>query len=265
MEVSAAALCASGTSNGTALNVLKEAKGRQDLDPVALHHALAEAALQAKQPEAALREMESLERTHPGSAASRELNLRALWSLKRWSDYESLVRSSLLDHRDASAARSDLLWRLGAAQSRAGRIKQALATLQGCVDQGQATASIYNSSAWYALFVEPHPATMLPYALKAAQLSSSSSYSMLHTLAAVYIELGMVEETRQTLAKLLELRGHRGPGSATFYIVGALAEAYGLPETARSAYRKVEPDDDSGPIATYVLAQRRLARLQVRH
>jgi tetratricopeptide (TPR) repeat protein len=261
VELSAAALCAAGHPDATAIELLGKARSRTDIDRVALDHALALAALRANIPEEALHAVERIERVHPKSKTARSLRMDALVQLKRWDAYETVARAGLAEETQPGPERTELFLSLGNAQERAGRIKEALATYQASIDEGQATSSIYNNAAWDALFVEPHPPGMLAHALQAAQLSSFKKYSPLHTLASVYIELGKVEEARQTLAKMLELNPDEEPPVATWYVVGALAEAYGLVDTARSAYLKLGTSRDLPPTATLVLVQKRQAGL----
>jgi hypothetical protein len=263
LPLAAAALCATGSKHKQALERLTAERTAPGADTVAVDQAIVAAAFEAGENQKALEAAERLARSHPSSKVVRDSKLRALWELRRFQDYEKLVRAELEKEKTPSSERAQLLRWLGGLQTENGRLKEARKTYQLAIDERQATSDIYNSMAWTGLFLDKPPADLLNHALQAAQLSSFKSYSQLHTLACVYAELGKVEEARQTLAQLLELETdaeRAGPG--TQYVIGRLAEAYAMPELARSAYEKVTPPKKLGPTATYLLAKARLGALE---
>jgi hypothetical protein len=75
LESSAAALCAGGSGNARALEVLGKAVGATGVDATAVDHALIEAATQADAHERALEAELRLEKVHPNSKALRQMKL----------------------------------------------------------------------------------------------------------------------------------------------------------------------------------------------
>jgi tetratricopeptide (TPR) repeat protein len=263
VALSAAALCATGSNHKKALERLTAERTAAGVDTVAVDQAIVAAAFEAGDGEKALEATERLGRAHPTSKVVRDSKLRALWELKRYQEYEKLVRLELDREKKPGSERTQLLRWLAGLQSDRGRMKEARKTYQMAIDEGHATSEIYNGMAWNGLFVGKLPDDILNHALQAAQLSSFKSYSQLHTLACVYAELGKVEEARQTLTQLLALESddEQQAGPATQYVIGRLAEAYGMPEVARAAYEKVTPPARPTPTGTYLLAKARLAAL----
>jgi hypothetical protein len=77
----------------------------------------------------------------------------------------------------------------------------------------------------------------------------------------VHATLGRPGEAREVF---LASVGDRPPASADWYVVGRIAEAWGLREWARAAYARVEVEEVDGapdPSGAHVLARRRLAAL----
>lgn len=86
---------------------------------------------------------------------------------------------------------------------------------------------------------------------------------MLHTLAALYAESGKSVEARQALLKSMDTRGSYDPQSSDWFVLGRIAEAYGVRDAAVSAYKRVEKDDVTG-LSTWELAQKRMAVLGIK-
>ncbi|MBN1209442.1 MAG: DUF3857 domain-containing protein [Myxococcaceae bacterium] len=129
-----------------------------------------------------------------------------------------------------------------------GQLAQAQEYRRRIVEAGKATAHTYNELAWNTLFLGKVDEAALEDALKANTLTSYANASYVHTLATLYAELGKGPEARQLLLKSLELQGARGLESYDWYVVGRIAESYGLLEEARAAYAKVKsarPDVNS--------------------
>jgi len=118
LESSAAALCAGGTGNDKALEVLTKALGATGIDVTAVDHALVQAATKANAHERALEAETRLEKAHPDSKALRLMKLGTLWSLKRYADYEKLLRKTLDEQKTPGADRNQLLTLLAHAEER---------------------------------------------------------------------------------------------------------------------------------------------------
>ena len=129
------------------------------------------------------------------------------------------------------------------------------------VEAGKATAHTYNELAWNTLFLGKVDEAALEDALKANTLSSYGTSSYVHTLATIYAELGKGQEARQLLLKSLELKGEGTLAEYDWYVLGRIAEGYGLWEEAKAAYAKVKsPVPDVNSVDT--LASTRLKALE---
>ncbi len=101
-------------------------------------------------------------------------------------------------------------------------------------------------------------------AQRATQMTQNNQYASLHTLASIYAELGKTTEAREILLHAMDITGFDEPQSSDWYVLGRIAEQYGIPQTAIAAYQRVEPAED--PVfektSSHFLAQRRLAVLR---
>jgi tetratricopeptide (TPR) repeat protein len=137
---------------------------------------------------------------------------------------------------------------LASAATARGDVAAAQAYRRRVVDAAKADAATYNNLAWGALLLGKVDAAALEDAQRAASLSSYTQAHVLHTLAALYAEVGKGPEARQLLLKSLELRGTDALEPHDWYVVGRIAEGYGLTDTARAAYaraRTPKPSPDS--------------------
>lgn len=127
---------------------------------------------------------------------------------------------------------------------------------------GKETPVDHNDVAWYALFKNPLTPDDLAKAIEEARKSveEAAASSNRHTLATLYAEAGDTAEALQVLYQSLE---DDEPQSHHWYVIGRLAEQYGVTNAAITAYRKVERPAPPEPVegSTYMLAQRRLAQL----
>jgi hypothetical protein len=82
----------------------------------------------------------------------------------------------------------------------------------------------------------------------------------LHTLAAVHAERGEPAKALEALEQSIDLREGK-PRSDDWYVLGRIAEAYGLADAAIPLYRKVAPPNVNTAVSPYALAQRRLKAL----
>jgi Flp pilus assembly protein TadD len=125
----------------------------------------------------------------------------------------------------------------------------------------QPTAGECNNIAWNSLFEPAVSDQALEYARKAVNLTKAGDRNVLHTLAALYAETGRYEDARGLMDKCLELTMDGEPEDEDWYVFGRIAEGYGFPVSARSAYLKVLPPELPDPTSTWLLAQKRLAGL----
>lgn len=125
----------------------------------------------------------------------------------------------------------------------------------------QPDGSEYNAIAWLGLFAPAVNDQALEYARKSVNLTKSENRAALHTLAALYAATGRYEDARALMEKCLALTIDGQPKDYDWYVFGMIAEGYGFPDSARSAYLKVKPPTYPDRLSTWELAQRRLAGL----
>ncbi len=255
LERAAALLAADGTDLPVA-ELERLAKDSSGEERRTLLLALARAHLSQDRFEAAL-EVLGREKEWAGQgAAVFAMTTSALHKLERTAELESTIAHRLAsDETDPAAL--ELSFRLSfergdfAAADRQGR---------RLVELGRASAWIFNDLAWQSLFgARPGPQA-LEDAQRAVEMSGGGRRSILHTLAAVQAELGKGGEARQTLLRSIDA----GDGVAEehdWYVIGRIAEGFGLDELARRAYRRLTPPKDPTPLDTWLLAKRRLERL----
>ena len=83
----------------------------------------------------------------------------------------------------------------------------------------------------------------------------------MHTLAAILADAGQVEEAREPLLELLELRNDKRPVAIDWFVVGRIAENHDDVESARSAPLKGGISIFGPPLGTQTIARNRLRTL----
>lgn len=195
---------------------------------------------------------------HPDSDRALALVDAAARGLGNWDLAASVARARLERTPDDAAATRMLANALGAKGDYAGALRE----LQRLVDNGKETAGDYNQLAWYALMAGNVDATTVTHAQRAVERSGRTAYGSIHTQAAVFAELGQTTEAYQTILEGISTKLVEVPEGSDWYVFGRLAEWYGLPEAAARCYARVELEPFEPPaVATYTLAQRRLAAL----
>jgi tetratricopeptide (TPR) repeat protein len=122
-------------------------------------------------------------------------------------------------------------------------------------------ASDYNQHAWIAMLefgADLHQA--IEEARQAVTMAPQSA-SVLHTLAALYAETGKSAESRDALLRSMQLADTDEPKSHDWYVLGRIAENYGIAEEAIEAYRRVTKPDEYEVGSSWDLAQIRLKGL----
>jgi tetratricopeptide (TPR) repeat protein len=122
------------------------------------------------------------------------------------------------------------------------------------------TGKQLNNLAWAAAAAGKVNQQALDEALSAVKRTKQENAACLHTLATIYAELGKTSEALENLRRTVEIRGER-PETADWYVLGRIAEQYGLDEVAAALYRKVPAKQPATADDVYVLAQRRLKKL----
>lgn len=199
--------------------------------------------------------IDALLHDQPTSVPGLGLRLRALAGMGRRDE----VRSMAARGRDDAAMTPEARRQLARAATSVGAFAEAIALLEQICELPQATAWDLNNLAWARLHLEPVPASARAAAQQAVDRAGRGGTPELHTLAAVLAETGEPEQAMTTLRKVVA--GNGQVRSEDWLVVARIAEAYGLPDAARAAYRKVDPPGEPSTPSTYALAQRWLARL----
>jgi len=116
-----------------------------------------------------------------------------------------------------------------------------------------------NNLAWAAVVSGKVNQQALDEALSAVKATKQENAACLHTLATVYAELGKTPEALENLRRAVEMRGERLE-EEDWYVLGRIAEDYGLGEIAAALYRKV-PARHTAANDVYALAQGRLKKV----
>jgi tetratricopeptide (TPR) repeat protein len=195
----------------------------------------------------------------PASERAERLHVQSLAALDRWDEIHSLAERRL--QRSA-----DDLWALqllAEEAEHAGDLTAAESRRRQIVQSGKATAADFNALAWLLLERGQVDDEALDYGQRAVTLSDYEQPAYLHTLAALYAELGRPAEAYRIIVQSIAARPDEAPGPDDWYVFGRLAEHYGLPDVARKYYKKVAPPKSPGgePMSTHSLALRRLAAL----
>ena len=132
---------------------------------------------------------------------------------------------------------------------------------QQVVDEIKPERIDYNNAAWYGLLAGDLE-TAIENAHKATTgetgKESAASY---HTLAAIYAEAGKTVEAREALLNSMDRRQREQPTSDDWYVLGRIAESYGVRDAAIAAYKRVDKDD-SGDGTVWQLTSRRLEKIK---
>ena len=98
-------------------------------------------------------------------------------------------------------------------------------------------------------------------AQRGSDLTNGSSFAIMHTLACLDAQAGRTSQARELLLKAMDAGGMEEPNSEVWFGFGLIAEQYGVVDSAREMFKRVEKPKDSLPGDTYALAQRHLAAL----
>lgn len=131
---------------------------------------------------------------------------------------------------------------------------------------GYLKSQCYNHLAWSSLFrkgSDRDAEAALDDAISATRALKRPTPASLQTLAAVYAALDRPKEAVSALSRAVDARPGRRMIRDDYFVIGRVAESYGLIDEARAAYEKVRPDDVATLDAfdAWRLAQTRLATL----
>ncbi|HEX8616093.1 MAG TPA: DUF3857 domain-containing protein [Thermoanaerobaculia bacterium] len=154
----------------------------------------------------------------------------------------------------------DALRVLGEQALNRGAYADAARYFAGTLERTSAVPGDYNQHAWTAIFAKEDLAKAIDEARHAAE-RAPDSYAIANTLAVLYAENGNSTEAREALLASVEKHDADTLEAADWYVVGRIAENYGIADAAIEAYQKIEkPARVSG--TTWELAQERLKGLK---
>ena len=141
-----------------------------------------------------------------------------------------------------------------------GANERAAAILETLMSSGKAEARDYNQVAWSDLESGAVTDATSAAIQQAMLLSKGEEPPILHTLAAIQAETGKPGQARVTILQRMDLSGSDEPDDDDWYVFGRIAEAYGLPDAAKTMYAKLARPKDQSKVrmSTYALAQRRV-------
>jgi tetratricopeptide (TPR) repeat protein len=132
---------------------------------------------------------------------------------------------------------------------------------QQIVDEVRPERGDYNNAAWYGLLAGDLE-TAIQNAHKATTGDTGrEAAASFHTLAAVYAESGKTLEARDALLSSMDRRQREQPTSDDWYVLGRIAESYGVREAAIAAYKRVDKDDTPNG-TVWQLTSRRLEKIK---
>jgi len=258
VELAAAMLAVESDSADRALATLKSAAATEkDRDNrILLLHAQHQAEIELEDYSSALKTADLLVSLLPDSVPAFWRRIDTLWELQRYADFEKGIRSRLA--KGIESERIGLTRSLASALIAQKKIAEGMKVRQGLIDKREASGGDYNDQAWDGIFVGI-TAVHLEHALRSVEVEKGSSN--LHTLAAVYAELGKLSDAARTMRELFKRRKDTKPLDIDYYILGRLAEGLGYRDEAKAYYQKVEKPKKEWPTSTYEIAKRRLAKL----
>ncbi|MDH3784529.1 MAG: DUF3857 domain-containing protein [Acidobacteriota bacterium] len=260
MRVAAALLMGDAAFAPRAFAILDRAWGsRQDTQRLDIDLAIASLAAGADDTVRWTRHAGNLYRAYPDSQQALLLWTRGLYQASDWEAAQRATERWLDRHPDDT----DVIELASDIARNSGDRQTALDLLESSIRTGQANADIYNNIAWYHIMDGTITDNSLRWAQRSAMLDNFSDPNSLHTLATLYVETGRPAEARDVLLRLLETQPDEAPSASDWYIVGRIAESYGLMDSARTSYGKVPAPERATPLSasTYDMAQRRLRNL----
>jgi tetratricopeptide (TPR) repeat protein len=206
--------------------------------------------------EKALPIAERLSKAHPDSGSAFSSSIVALTQTGNSAEAETIAKERLARlPKDADAMRAMIL-----IYAKKGDYDTAVAWSRRTVDEVTPVTKDYNMAAWLALFAGKSLDRAIDDARHGSADDADATYGALHTLAALYAESGKSVEARQALLKGMDKRGTDDPGSDDWFVLGRIAENYGVRDVAMADYKRVEKSDLNGT-STWELTQRRIAAM----
>jgi len=198
---------------------------------------------------------ERLTVSYPDSDSAFRMHVFALSLSGRTAEAEELAKKRLAKKpKDDEALRA-----LSSNAAKARDYSAAAKYAEQLVDELSPTQNDYNNAAWFELFAG-NVTHAMENARRATAEESQTSAAALHTLATLYAETGKNIEARDALLRTLDKSRRDQPDSSDWYVLGRMAENYGVREAALAAYNRVDKKENDGA-SVWELAQRRLAAM----
>lgn len=179
----------------------------------------------------------------------------ALRELKRFDDLHARANARLGKFAENPAA----LHALADSALERQQYTDALAHYTRVLQRSRPRPVDYNQHAWTAIFANGDLEKAIENARQATTMDAN--YANLNTLAVLYAEQGKSAEARDTLLQSLDANVEEKVEPADWYVVGRIAENYGIRDVALEAYKKIEKENERGA-SVWELAQKRLAKLK---
>jgi tetratricopeptide (TPR) repeat protein len=180
----------------------------------------------------------------------------ALMKLNRYDEVRTRAQARLKRLAGDTAAQQTL----GSVALYDGAYADALRYYSGVLERANPTANDYNEHAWVSIFAKADLDRAVENARQAVG-QAPKSYAVLNTLAVVYAEQGHSSEARDALLKSIAASDKDELQPSDWYVVGRLAENYGIVDAAVEAYQKLPKPEHVGG-SSYALAQARLKQLK---
>jgi tetratricopeptide (TPR) repeat protein len=142
-----------------------------------------------------------------------------------------------------------------------GKYEDAARYFAGVLDRTSASPGDYNQHAWTAIFAKEDLEKAIEEA-RHAVTKAPNSYAILNTLAVLYAEHGQSTEAREALLQSVEKHEDDDIEASDWYVVGRIAENYGINDAAIEAYQNIEKPEERVSGTTWELAQARLKGLK---
>lgn len=201
----------------------------------------------------------NLMQVYPESPKAFQLAVLADVALQQLDDWEKLLGARLQKYKDEPPyirSAADL------ARNR-GQFAKAREIMKTLIDNDRASESDFNTYAWDALYI---PGSVDQDAIDAAKrgsdLTKTSKFAVLHTLACLDAVAGKTNEARELLLKAMDEAHTEEPNEAIWLGLALIAEQYGETDAARAMYGRVEKPKIDSPASSYALARQHLAALQ---
>jgi tetratricopeptide (TPR) repeat protein len=255
----AACALAAALPSPKAITVLEEARRNSEagFKRLQIERALLSAYLSAGRPQDAEVLVDPLLARLPGNG---ELVLAKAHSCLLQGKAEAVLGlwATQLDRRGTSQEILEILaFHLGAC----GKYAEAAAAFEQIEKRERLSPQGQNARAWLSLFLPKFPPDVLRDAESASSNVAHLDWKMLHTLAALYAHDEQPVKAMQTLHRSILARPEKSLMEYDWYVVGRVAETYGLDDYARKCYDRVKREKDASQTDAFVLAQQRLKEL----